>query len=148
MLAIRLQRIGRKKMATYRVVVSESTKDTQASHLEILGSYNPHNKTNGLVLKEDRIKHYLENGARPSDTVSNLLVKVGLIKTDKKKSVFISKKRRTKIDAKNADKIAKEKAKKEAEIAKEAEAKEVPEKVAEEPVEVDTPAENVAEEKV
>ena len=37
MLAIRLQRVGRKKQAIYRVVVSEKTKDMYGNHLEILG---------------------------------------------------------------------------------------------------------------
>ncbi|PLX24659.1 30S ribosomal protein S16, partial [Candidatus Parcubacteria bacterium] len=59
MLAIRLQRVGRKKLPIYRVVVSEKTKDTYGDHLEILGTYNPHSKEANL--KVDRIKHWLDN---------------------------------------------------------------------------------------
>ena len=92
MLAIRLQRTGRKKQAMYRLVVSEKTKDMYGDHLEILGNFNPHNKE--AVLKNDRIEHWLAKGAQPSDTVHNLLVKQGIIKSDKKaKAVSISKKR-------------------------------------------------------
>ena len=62
MLTIRLQRVGKKKFPTYRVIVSEKTRDPQARHVEILGSYNPHDKEKGLVLKEDRIKYEEEYG--------------------------------------------------------------------------------------
>ena len=134
MLVIRLQRIGRKNMPTYRIVVSENAKDTQATHLENVGSYNPHNKANGLILKEDRIKYYLNNGVIPSDTVSNLLVKAGLIEADKKKSVYISKKRRTKLDIKNTEKLEKEKAKKVKEEGEKAETKKAEEIKKEVPV--------------
>ena len=101
MLAIRLQRVGRKKQAIYRVVVSEKTKDMYGNHLEILGQYNPHNKE--VMLKEDRIKHWISVGAQASDTVSNLLIKEGILEGDKKKSVSISKKRTAKKDKVNGE---------------------------------------------
>ena len=79
MLTIRLQRTGKKKYATYRVVISEKARDTQSDHLEILGHFNPHDKETGLVVKTDRIKYWLEKGAQTSNTVHNLLIKNGLI---------------------------------------------------------------------
>ncbi len=92
MLAIRLQRTGRKKQAMYRLVVSENTKDMYGDHLENLGNFNPHSKE--VVLKNDRIEYWLSKGAQPSDTVHNLLVNQGIIKSDKKaKAVAISNKR-------------------------------------------------------
>lgn len=121
MLAIRLQRVGRKKFPTYRVVISEKTKDPYADSLEILGSYNPHDKEKGLILKEDRVKYWLEKGAQTSETIFNLFLKLGLVKGDKKKSVFISKKRKGKLDVKNAEKLEKEKAAKEEAQAKKVE---------------------------
>lgn len=92
MLAIRLQRTGRKKQAMYRLVVSEKTKDMYGNHLENLGNFNPHSKE--AVLKNDRIEYWLSKGAQASDTAYNLLVNQGIIKSNKKaKAVAISKKR-------------------------------------------------------
>ena len=73
MLKIRLQRVGRKNHAEFRVVVTESTKGPKsANYLEILGAYNPH--TNAVTVEADRIKHWISKGAQPSDTVHNILV--------------------------------------------------------------------------
>lgn len=101
MLAIRLQRIGRKKQPLYRLVISEKTKDTQGNHLEILGQYNPHKKE--AILKTERIKHWLAQGAQASATVNNLLINNGLLQGKKQKSVAISKTRGAKLEAKKAE---------------------------------------------
>ncbi len=99
MLAIRLARVGRKKQPIYRIVVSEKSKDMYGNHLEILGTYNPRSKA--TELKNERIEHWLKNGAKPSNTVQNLLINQGLIKSDKKsKAVRITKKRTIKLEAK------------------------------------------------
>ena len=92
MLTIRLSRIGKKKQPYYRLVISEKRKDPWGDYLELLGNYNP--RTKEINLKVDRIKHWLSVGAQPSNTVSNLLVKEGVIEDGKKKSVSISKKRK------------------------------------------------------
>ena len=145
MLAIRLQRVGRKKQPIYRVVVSEKTKDMYGDHLEILGQYNPHNKE--AVLKEDRIKHWVSKGAQASASASNLLIKEGILEGDKKKSVRITKKRAAKKDSKEAE-GKKEEASAPAEDAKTEEVKTeeaVPEAKAEESKEA--PAEKTEEKK-
>ena len=49
--------------------------------MEILGSYDPHKKT--TILKKERILHWIGNGAQPSDTVHNLLVREGIIEGKK-----------------------------------------------------------------
>jgi len=103
MLMIRLQRIGKKKQPTYRLVISEKTKDTQGDSLEILGHYNPLSKDKTLELKEDRIKHWLDKGAQASNTVHNLLIKAGIVTGKKKKSVVITNKRQAKMDGKKAE---------------------------------------------
>lgn len=111
MLSIRLTRIGRKNAPAYRVVVMEKTRSPRSRHLEILGHYNPRMQPKLMELKEDRIQYWLGVGAQPSNTVQNLLIGAGLIKSDKAKSVRISKKRQTKIDGKAAEaKAAAEKA--------------------------------------
>lgn len=108
MLTIRLQRIGKKNSATYRLVLAEKGRDTQGRNLEILGTYNPRTKVDGFLPKTDRVKYWLEKGAQASNTIHNLLLKAGLI-TDqkKKKSVYISTKRAAKIaEKKKSAKLA------------------------------------------
>ena len=131
MLTIRLQRVGKKKFPVYRLVVSEKARDPQARHLEIVGTYNPHDKENGLVLKEDRIKHWIASGAQMSNTVNNLLLKNSVITGDKKKSVTISKKRTGKL-ASSAEASAAAKVKADEEKATEAVPAVEPEPVVEE----------------
>ena len=91
MLAIRLSRVGKKKYATFRVVISEKTKDTVGDYLELLGNYNQH--TNEAVLKADRIKYWISKGAKPSGSVHNLLVGQKIIDGEKIKVASIKKKK-------------------------------------------------------
>ncbi|MEK7189013.1 MAG: 30S ribosomal protein S16 [Patescibacteria group bacterium] len=79
MLAIRLQRIGKKNRPSYRVVVSEHRRDLAGRHNEILGNYDPVANPKTVNLKADRIKYWISVGAKPSATVHNLLVKQGVI---------------------------------------------------------------------
>jgi small subunit ribosomal protein S16 len=97
MLTIRLQRVGKKKLASYRLIVSEKARDTQDIYLELLGTFNPHAKENQFLPVKERIQYWLGKGAQTSDTVNNLLLKAGIIKGKVKKSVFLSKKRHAKI---------------------------------------------------
>ncbi len=98
MLTIRLQRIGKKNAPTYRLVIAEKGRDTQGRNLEILGTYNPRAKENGFVPKTDRVKYWLEKGAQASNTLHNLFLQAGIVSGEKKKkSVYISAKRATKI---------------------------------------------------
>jgi small subunit ribosomal protein S16 len=83
MLTIRLTRVGKKKDASFRVIVVESKRKVQAgNYLEMVGSYDP--RSDRVELKADRIKHYLQNGATVSDTVHNLLVSNKIIDAKKK----------------------------------------------------------------
>lgn len=102
MLTIRLQRVGKTKKPTYRLIISEKARDTQDRYLELLGSYNPHDKTNGVALNAERINYWLAKGAQTSDTVNNLLVKQGVVKGKAVRAVFLSEKRKKKIDEKKA----------------------------------------------
>ncbi len=81
MLIIRLSRIGKKKKPMYRLIINEKSKDLYGRALEILGSFNPFTKE--LLVKEDRIKHWLSNGAQMSATVNNLLVQNKIIEGKK-----------------------------------------------------------------
>lgn len=72
MLAIRMQRTGRKGYPTYRVIVQEAHRQpTSGRVVANLGSYNPHTK--GTTLDKEKAATYLKNGAQPSDRVVKLL---------------------------------------------------------------------------
>lgn len=72
MLAIRMQRTGRKGHPMYRVVVQEAHRQpTSGKVVANLGSYNPHTKES--TLDTEKAATYLKNGAQPSDRVVKLL---------------------------------------------------------------------------
>lgn len=73
MLSIRLARVGAKKKPHYRVIVIDKERANTGRFLEIVGHYNPRTNPVDLTLKRDRIEHWLQVGAQPSDTVRTLL---------------------------------------------------------------------------
>ena len=74
MLAIRMQRTGRKGLPNYRIVVQDSRRTPRSGRVVArLGSYNPHTKD--LVLDKEKVQTYLNNGAQPSDRVVVLFKK-------------------------------------------------------------------------
>lgn len=81
MLAIRFARVGKTKQPTFRLTVTEKSRDTFGRQLEILGWYNPRSKA--VQLDAERIRYWISKGAQPSPTVHNLLVDQNLIKADK-----------------------------------------------------------------
>ena len=81
MLKIRLQRIGKRGQAYFRLVVLEHTQKPKGRYLEDLGSYDPH--ANLLNAKKERVEHWLSKGAQLSETANNLLVDRGIIKGEK-----------------------------------------------------------------
>jgi small subunit ribosomal protein S16 len=81
MLAIKLQRIGKKHQPSYRFVVALKKSKMAAPPVEDLGSYNPSTKM--ATVKKDRVSYWLGVGARPTVTVHNLLVKQGIVSTPK-----------------------------------------------------------------
>lgn len=107
MLAIKLAAVGKTNKKMFRLIVSEKGRDPYGRLLEILGSYNPHTKE--LVVKDERIKHWISNGAQMTATVNNLLINKQIItgtKTKASKVVKTSEKRlaqlKTKSDKKKA----------------------------------------------
>jgi small subunit ribosomal protein S16 len=79
LLKIRLRRTGAKKQPSYRLVVAESTSPRDGTFLEILGHYNPLTEPTTFVIKEDRVKDWLERGAQPTDRVARLLSSRGIM---------------------------------------------------------------------
>ena len=83
MLMVRLQRIGRKNEAAFRLVLTDSKNSAKSGKFkEILGHYTI--KGDKVELKADRISHWMSHGAQASDTVYNMLVKAGMIEGRKR----------------------------------------------------------------
>jgi small subunit ribosomal protein S16 len=123
MLTIRLQRVGKKKLPTYRLIVSEKGRDTHDRYLELLGTFDPHAAAEQFKPVTDRIKHWISKGSQMSPTVHNLLVAAKIVSGKKEKAVFLTKKRHAKITEKNAAAAKAAADKKAAEEAAKAEAK-------------------------
>lgn len=132
MLAIRLQRTGRKGHAQYRVVVQEARlTPTSGRVVYRLGNYDPHAKV--LNIETEKADFYLKHGAQPSDRVARLFKKNGV-----KLPNWVSLAEPVKRDVKNTEKLRKHRP---------PEPKE--EKPAEEPVaEAEAPAEEAPAEEV
>ena len=73
MLAIKLMRTGAKKRPSYRIIVKEKQSKRDGAYLENLGSYNPTSQPAEVNLKLDRVNYWLEKGAQPTETVSQLI---------------------------------------------------------------------------
>jgi small subunit ribosomal protein S16 len=78
MVRIRLRRVGGKKQPSYRIVASDKESPRDGRFLEILGFYNPRTEPATIQLDEERIYHWLQNGAQPSDSVQALFRVAGL----------------------------------------------------------------------
>ena len=75
---IRLKRIGRRNRPFYRLVIMDARNRRDGSAIEEVGWYNPTAKDEMYSLKEDRILHWLEEGAQPTDTAHDILRTAGL----------------------------------------------------------------------
>lgn len=115
MLAIRLQRLGRKAYPVYRIAVQEAQRHPSSGRVvAYVGSYNPHTKESNVQV--ELAQKYLENGAQPTPRVVRLLKEAGVklpkwVKepsTDKKKAI------------KNVEKLRKNQPKEEVESTEEA----------------------------
>lgn len=76
MLKIRLQRAGRRNLPHYRVVLAEASAPVKGKFIKKLGYYNPIAKNVGL--DKEAILSWLAKGAKPSNTMSRLLLKEGV----------------------------------------------------------------------
>jgi small subunit ribosomal protein S16 len=64
----------------YRIVVADSTSPRDGRFIEIIGQYQPRGGENALNLKTERVNHWLDHGALPTDTVRSLLRRAGVLK--------------------------------------------------------------------
>ena len=160
-LKIRLARGGAKNRPYYRVVIADSRMPRDGRYIERVGSYNPmleHGDENRLVIREDRVKHWLSVGAQSTDRVQRLLAQAGLVeakprreqtKQDKPKAKALERIQEKEESAKAAAEAAAEAAAPAEEApAEEAAAEEAPaeEAAAEEAPAEEAPAEEAAAE--
>ena len=75
MLMIRLARVGARKQPHYRIVVIEKERARNGRSVEVVGTYNPRTTPMSVVLKRDRIDHWVAKGAKLSQTVARLVSK-------------------------------------------------------------------------
>jgi len=108
MLTIKFSRKGRKKQPFYRIIVLEKNKDPRGNFLEDLGFRNPLSKE--TVLKKERIKYWLSQGAQPTGSVHNLLISEGIMEGEKVKVTKVNQKKLQKKQKENeASRAAEEK---------------------------------------
>ena len=76
---IRLRRIGAKKHPFYRLVVADSRSPRDGKFIDILGTYDPMTEPVKLNLDQEKIRAWLQKGARPSDTARAFLIDQGML---------------------------------------------------------------------
>ena len=75
---IRLKRIGRRNRPFYRMVVMDSRSRRDGGAIEELGWYNPIDIEHSYSLKDDRILHWLKDGAQTTDAAHKLIRRSGV----------------------------------------------------------------------
>jgi small subunit ribosomal protein S16 len=136
---IRLARGGSKKRPFYRIVAADSRMPRDGRFIEKLGTYNPllpKDSEDRIKMDLDRVKHWLDQGAQPTDRVSRFLEAAGVLEKKERNNPQKAE------PGKKAQERAEEKAAKAAEAA-EAPAEEAP--VEEAPAE-EAPADDAAAE--
>ena len=84
-LKIRLARGGSKKRPYYQVVIADVRSPRDGRFIEKIGHWNPmlpRDSENRVEIDADRAKHWLENGALPTDRVARFLAEAGLMERD------------------------------------------------------------------
>ena len=77
---IRLRRVGRRKQASFRIVVSDGAHAPVGRFSEQIGKYNPRTQPSFIEVDEARALYWLRQGALPSDTVRSLFQRTGIMK--------------------------------------------------------------------
>lgn len=109
MLVIRLFRVGKKNQPSFKIVVTDKKNPPRGGRfVEQVGFYNP--LTKEKTLNKERIQYWLSQGAQPSDTIHNLLVKEGILEAKKISVHKKPKKKEEKTEEKPAEKPAETKA--------------------------------------
>lgn len=72
---IRMSRHGAKKKPFYRIVVSDQRFPRDGRYIEQVGTFDPRAKVGGVNLDREKIEAWIKKGAKPSQTVSELIKK-------------------------------------------------------------------------
>lgn len=78
MVKIRLTRLGAHKRPFYRVVVTDSRARRDGPFIEIVGTYNPLKEPSEVIIDLEKAKHWLQQGAQPTNKVKKLMQRAGL----------------------------------------------------------------------
>ena len=70
---VRLTRVGSKKNAIWRVVVADRRSPRDGRFIEMIAHYNPQTQPSQIVIDRDRLQHWLDRGAVPTNTVKKLM---------------------------------------------------------------------------
>ncbi|WP_100330887.1 30S ribosomal protein S16 [Bacillus xiapuensis] len=76
---IRLKRMGAKRNPFYRIVVADSRSPRDGRQIETIGTYNPVVQPAEVKIDEELALKWMQNGAKPSDTVRNLFSNAGIM---------------------------------------------------------------------
>ena len=79
MVKIRLRRMGAKKAPFYRVVVADSRFARDGRFIEEIGYYDPTKEPSVVKIDAEKAKQWLDNGAKPTDTVREILKKAAVL---------------------------------------------------------------------
>ena len=80
MVKFRLKRMGAKKQPSYRIVAADSRAPRDGRFIEILGFYNPRTNPAEVIIDEEKVLKWLNNGAQPIDSVRRILSREGIMK--------------------------------------------------------------------
>jgi len=83
MVKIRLRRVGAKNRPSYRLVVADARSPRDGAFIDIIGHFNPLTDPETVVINEEKARHWLRQGAQPTDTAARLLTKAGIIEKSK-----------------------------------------------------------------
>lgn len=99
MLKIRLQRVGRKNVPVFRIVVTDSRNSTKSGkYLEVIGNFDPvYDKKEADA---ERVRFWISKGAKPTDTLHNFFIDKKILQG--KKVNALPRKRPVKPDAESA----------------------------------------------
>ncbi len=78
MVKLRLRRMGAKKRPSYRIVAADSRSPRDGAFIESVGFYDPITDPATINVNLDRARHWISNGAQPTDTVRSILQRAGV----------------------------------------------------------------------
>jgi small subunit ribosomal protein S16 len=70
---IRLTRMGKKKKPFYRIVAANTEAPRDGKFLDVVGTYDPLQDPAVITWRQDKLQHWLDQGATPSTTVKSLM---------------------------------------------------------------------------